>query len=299
MIELIGYVLLIILYFTTIVSIINLNKRFKNVKNNNLNCLNLNDNSVIENDTCENNNDLLVWGWAINPDRKKMEEGSKRFLDTSNKYKFNSELIGIGYTIERPQGQDRFYVLRDRLNNVKDDQIVLVMDTFDTLMCGTPNEVLKRFKKENTQILFSAEKAYTFQYMENKHYFENENSDYKYLAAGTYIGYAGAIRKMNDECIYMLENQNNLKKAAEMGIMGLWLGEKIKNTQLCKLDTKCNIFWVTSDDKDHFHSNIDSNEKINNKVTKTEPIVLHVVGATAIDDRSNYYQKAYEKIMKF
>ena len=28
-----------------------------------------------------------------------------------------------------------------------------------------------------------------------------EKSDYRYLAAGTYIGYAGAIRKMNNELL--------------------------------------------------------------------------------------------------
>jgi len=285
MIVLLGYVLLFGIYSIIIYSIVTLG-------------ITRCSSGRTESEISRSSDNLLVWGWAINPDRKKMEDGSKRFLDTSNKFGFNSELIGIGYTLERHQGQDRFYVLRDRLQGVKDNQIVLVMDTFDTLMNGRPDEVLRRFKRKHTRILFSAEKAYTFQYMENQHYFMDELSEYRYLAAGTYIGYAGDIRKMNDDCIRMLEGDDGLKGAAEMGIMGMWLGERIKDRELCRLDSKCDIFWVTSDDSESFHSKVDSNGKIDNPATGTVPIVFHVVGATAPDPRSDYYQKAYEKIMR-
>ena len=100
---------------------------------------------------------LSVWGWAINPDRNVMEEGSKRFLETCKKHRVDAELIGIGYTHNRHQQQDRFYVLRDKLKGVSDDQIVVVMDAFDTLMNGSQDEILERFKKHDTRILFSAE----------------------------------------------------------------------------------------------------------------------------------------------
>ena len=243
---------------------------------------------------------LKVWAWAINPDRKKMEDGSKRFLNTAKKFNIDVELIGIGYEYKRHQNQDRFYVLRDKLKTVSDEQIIVVMDAFDTLINGTENEIINKFLEKKTRILFSAEKAYSYQYLEYKNKFMNANSPYKFINAGTFMGYAKDIKKMNDDCIYTLENNNNYKQAAEMGIMGIWVSDRLNKRNIIKLDTKCDVFWVTTDDYEIFREqSISKNKNIQNIYSKTNPKILHVIGANAMDYRSNDYDNAYQKIIHF
>ena len=245
--------------------------------------------------------DLLVWGWAINPDRKKMEKGAEKFLNTAKKFNLNTELIGIGYTYKRHLAQDRFYVLRDFLKKVSPDQIIVVMDSFDTLINGASKEILRKFKKFKTRILFSAETGWTWQYEHEKHNFENEKSPYKYIAAGTYMGYAKDLQQMNNDCIELLENPKaytkaDLKTAAEMGIMGIWVGKYIKDKSKVRLDTNCEIFWVTTHDNDLFEKQL-KNVKITNPNTKTNPLMYHIVGATREKDVIKLYQNIYDKIM--
>ena len=286
---LLGYILLGLLYLTftyLAIKVRNENVKLKHAQK-----------KIIEN---FNNSNLKIWAWAINPDRKKMEDGSKRFLDTCKKFNIDAELIGIGYEYKRHQNQDRFYVLRDKLNSVKDNQIVVVMDAFDTLMNGTEQEIVNKFLEKNTNILFSAEKAYNYQYMEYKNKFLNDKSPYKYINAGTFMGYAKDLKKMNDDCIYMLENNEKYKNAAEMGLMGIWVSERINNKNLIKLDTNCDIFWVTTDDYEILRNESKlKNKMIKNKNTNTKPCILHVIGGNAEDLRSSDYNNAYLKVINF
>ena len=121
---------------------------------------------------------LLVWGWGINRDRKQMEQMSKPFLESAKAWNLDASLIGIGVDYAKWEthvtkdgdgskaghGLQRFYVLRDALRGIDKDQIIVVMDTADTLLMGTSQEIIKRFKQLNTKLLISAEEGFTFQY---------------------------------------------------------------------------------------------------------------------------------------
>ena len=68
--------------------------------------------------------------------------------------------------------QEKVIQLRDFFKKVSPDQIIIVMDSFDTLINGTSKEILRKFKKFKTRILFSAEKQFSWQYEHERHYFE-------------------------------------------------------------------------------------------------------------------------------
>lgn len=241
-------------------------------------------------------NKLLVWGWAINKDRKKMEKMARYFLSTARKHKISPELIGIGWEYadwddpvvdgdgsKAGHGLQRFYVLREKLRGLDDDIPILVMDAGDTLINGTGEEILKRFKKFNTQILFSAEAMYTYQYMENKEKYDkmNPRTKYKYIAAGTFIGYAGSLREMVEDCIVKCctDQESKLYNAIEMNILGIWVHERLEKKKKVQLDIFSKLFWVTSNDADNYLNTLYSKGKqFYNSHTGTYPIIYHLVG---------------------
>ena len=273
-------------------------------------------------DTEENfsNDDLLVWGWAINKDRKKMEHVSRFFTKSAKHFGIEPKLIGIGVDYapwdapvvdgdgsKAGHGLQRFYVLRDELKNVPDEQIILVMDTADTVIAGSAEEILRRFKKLNTRFLISAEAGFTYQYPRYKKKYDENNphNKYKYIAAGTFIGYAKELKKMVEECIVLccVDKDSGAWNTVEMNVLSHWVHKYLipkesKDKQsFVRLDTDCELFWVTtSDDRenDSFSRNLDlvtsspnftdksgsqvPEDKFYNPLTDTYPIVLHLVG---------------------
>lgn len=256
---------------------------------------------------------LIVLGWAINKDHKKMKKMSKMFLDTAKKHNVDARLLGLGYDYakwETPvstpdckgagKGLQRFHVLLDYLEkeNLPNDQVIVVMDAADTLVTGTGKEILQEYRKSGADILISAEKFYTYQYPKYRNSYENITpNDYKYINAGTFIGTVKAVREMIEATTKLgcQDKNSGLYGAVEMGVMGAWIADNINETNKIKLDYNNDIFWVTTDDKQVFYDAIDSNDSlIKNSNTDTYPKILHIMGAYGRDRMKD----AYEKIMK-
>ena len=257
----------------------------------------------------KNTENLLVWGWGINKDRTTIEKLSKPFLESGKFCKLNCDLIGVGVDYAKwetdvingdgskaGRGLQRFYVLRDALKNVNPNQIIVVMDTADTILVGSEEEILSRFKKHNTKILISAEKGYTYQYPKYREKFDKNNTKtpYKYIAAGTFIGYADAIKQMVDDCINMCckNEKSEVYNKVEMTVMSVWIhkhlipNQPINEQALIKLDTNCDIFWVTTEDSNNYLKNLDnykSSRRFYNQITNTYPLILHLVGGPTRD----------------
>ena len=245
---------------------------------------------------------LKVWGWGINENLEKVKGFSEPFLKTCAHWNIKPELIGVGVKFANWEtdvknkdgrwaghGLQRFYVLRDALEGLKDNQLVLVMDTADTLIAGSADEIVSRFEKLNTDILISAEAGFTYQYpvYQKKYDKNNTKTMYKYIAAGTYMGYAGALKKMCDKCIEIccVDTTHHLYNRVEMGVLGVWVHDNLVPNQsmseraLVRLDTNCNIFWVTSYDNENYLKALESKGNIfHNSKTNTNPIIMHLVG---------------------
>ena len=240
-------------------------------------------------------NHIFLWGVAPHYKKIYIYNESKYCLLTAKKYGLTPEIIGLGYdrrdAPKSVQSQSRFYVLEEKLKTISDDDIVLIMDSFDTLFCGGSNEIISRFKLFNTKILFSAERCFTYQWAEYQKNYETERSPYRYLGAGTYIGYAHAIRHFNKECIKMT-HQEKYKCGFEMGIMGAYLHEKYFQKESYRLDTNCDLFWVTTmDPRVEFENNA-----LRNRFTNTHPIILHYVDGHR--HKKSDYIKCFNHIME-
>lgn len=252
-----------------------------------------------------------VWGWAINQSREKMEKLGKYFLRTSRHYGIQPYLIGIGWKYANwsdpvknksgknaGKGLQRFYVLDEALRNVKDDTILLVMDIADTMINGTAEDIVRRFRNMNTKLLFSGEKNFIYQHDKYKDKYDKQAGVYKYLAAGTFIGYAKEIKKMVKDCMFMCceddSERNSLlyKKTVEMGIMGAWAYRYLDDPRKVQVDHSANLFWVTTSDcNTSFKKALQKEGKdFYNEETQTIPIILHLVQGCR-DNMDSIYKK--------
>jgi len=228
---------------------------------------------------------ILVWGIEPNSDIAKNK--AEYLLNTAKYFNIDIELIGIGY--EFINFTNRLYILQDYLKNVDPEEIILVMDGYDTLFNNTLEYALNRFLEKNTRILISSEKFYTYQWDKFKHKFETINSDYKYVNAGTYMGYAIDLKLMVDELFEIYkEHPTNI----DQGLLGIWVYNNFENKQKVQLDINCEIFWVTSGDWNVL-KNIPENEYIINPSSNHKSFIIHNTG----NGDPNLY-KSYELTYK-
>ena len=219
---------------------------------------------------------LLVYLWGISDHEEWIRDNCRWSLSTARKFGLNPQLAGIGYDLKHLERYEhkalaRFYVLRDLLRNIPDPQTVLIMDGFDTLFAGTARQIVTTFQRRKTQILVSAEKSFTYQWHEYKGKYDALPSAYRYPAAGTIIGYAGALRHLATTCISYIKQ--GFGHGNDMGLLGKYIHENFDTPSFVCLDTSCELFWVTTLDTEVFRQT-----PFFNPYTETHPIILHMIG---------------------
>jgi hypothetical protein len=231
---------------------------------------------------------ILVWG--IESDLKTAETKAEYLLNTAKYFGVDVELIGIGHTFTN--FTNRLYILQDYLKDINPEEVILVMDGYDTLFNNTVEYTLSQFHQKNTKILISSEKLFTYQWGKFQHKFDTINSDYKYVNAGTFMGYAGDLKIMVDE---LFEIYKLYPTDIDQGLLGVWVYNNFEDNKKVQLDTNCDVFWVTSKDWDVL-KNIDIEENISNPSTNSKPFVIHNTGN---GDPNLYesYKNAYNKII--
>lgn len=229
---------------------------------------------------------ILVWG--IEQDLKVAVDKASYLLDTANHFNIDVELIGIGHTFTT--FKDRLYILQDYLTDIDPNEIILVMDGYDTLFNNDIKYATYTFLAKNTRILISAERMFTYQY---PMYLDNYNkieSDYRYVNAGTFMGYAGDVNQMLTELFEL-----PLTTHIDQGLIGAWLHERLDDTNRVQLDINCEIFWVTSGD---WHTLKEINGDIVNPFTNNKPFIIHNTGNADFSLRQAY-ENAYKNIISF
>lgn len=232
---------------------------------------------------------ILVWG--IEQDLKVAVDKASYLLDTSNHFNIDIELIGIGHTFTT--FKDRLYLLQNYLTDVDPNEIILVMDGYDTLFNNNIEYAIDTFIFKNTRILISAERMFTYQY---PIYLDNYNkieSDYRYVNAGTFMGYASDINQMLTELFEL-----PLSSEIDQGLMGAWLHGILNQPTKVQLDTNCDVFWVTSGDWNKLKEIAETDDVIKNPFTDTRPFVIHNTGNADANLRQSY-EAAYKNIVDF
>jgi hypothetical protein len=242
-----------------------------------------------------NSRKLKILVWAFEETQDIAREKAKYLLDTASKYNIEVEFIGIGQVFNPRNTRERLILLQQQLRTLyNSEDIVLVMDGYDTLFNNTPTVALTNFIKKDTRVLISAEQIFTYQYSQFQEKYEKINSPYKYVNAGTYMGYANSLISMIDE---LLEIPAPFDSNIDQGLLGVWVHNNIENTYKVQMDTNCDVFWVTCKDWQLLGDLArGSNSVLVNPKTNTQAFIIHNAGNGA-PEHYRSYEQAYLAIM--
>lgn len=242
---------------------------------------------------------LRIFIWAINKSRSLMEYKCEKMLKTAKLHGVHVELLGIGH--EFVSHCQRMEILRDTLEEMeeqeRDKTIVVAMDGSDTLINGSSEVIAEQFRQMNTQVVIAAEKAYTYQYFEYKPKFDQIATPYpyRYVNAGTFMGYGSSLLKLMKELLHM--KSTRWPSANDQGLLGIWAYHNMENETLMKMDHNCDIFWVTCNDWDQLKkASIREGKTIQNTMTGTNPPIIHLtcIGSPHVEE---IYNIAYRSIL--
>jgi len=237
----------------------------------------------------------------------------------------NIGLTFLGAGLKRFTTALKIDLLYEQLCALDDNEIVCAVDGYDIFFCADGGEIKEKFLSLNCDCVISTERAYSHQYEKYRKFYEiaSTESPYRYINAGSIIGYAGALRKIYSptlstkiqSSIFTVQTINKIKKwsekiAKKLGYknfnkndiyayiyytdqqqVGKYIArnpEKLKIT----LDYDTTLFWCCAWEwKDiHNHFRIEKNKIVNNH-TNNAPMVIHVPGWRAY---GHIFTKLYE-----
>ena len=114
-----------------------------------------------------------------------------------NDFGIDVKVLGMG---EKWTGfKGKLMAIRDYIKELPLDDIVIILDGFDTKVNGTLDEAIKRFKSLHKNIVMSQGYITDWRYTFIKHIFGNCNSSGTTANAGLYMGYVKYVQQLLDD----------------------------------------------------------------------------------------------------
>ena len=231
-------------------------------------------------------------------------DGYKRFVDSTVTYGFPYVCLGFGKPwcgndmAKGAGGGHKVVLLKEYLQSFddNDERLIVFSDCYDAVLSCSPDMIINKFreiqKNKNVDILFSAE-ALIWPDPSLKIQFPDQETPYKFLNSGGFIGSIKNIKKMiqtpiesydDDQLYYQLEYLKSVKGGIDLKI---------------KLDAKAEIFQTLSSHFDYITID-NSKSKVYNKLTDTTPMLVHGNGGpdskTFVDKLCNYINLKHRDI---
>ena len=140
--------------------------------------------------------DLLVL--AVGTD---MTHGLERFIRSCKVYGLHHKILGLhsdwkgGNMAKGMGGGMKVNLLRTELNTLNEEQLVLFTDSYDVIMTTNEEEIIQKFNKFNTPVVFSAERS-CWPDTNLKSQYPKTSSVYTYLNSGGFIGKVKDLQKI-------------------------------------------------------------------------------------------------------
>jgi len=204
--------------------------------------------------------------------------------------------------------KDQF--LETYLSDIDDNELILFTDGTDALFLASENEILEKFYKFNTDLLFSTDLKCWPDNSMAAFFDQDANSPFIYLNSGGFIGKAGLIKEL-------LEENDNEDEEYGFSNQYVWSKCYLKNKDRIKLDTNCEIFCAINNDigDEFIPSDIDKayeqksqwlennfsieNHRLYNKITKTYPCQAHFNGHSKIFLDERVFNMVYSVIPNY
>ncbi len=296
-----------------------LDKYFLNIKNNmvdNFNCYafenNLvkpnsnafNNSSTFHSPTCESfRNDItcITVGTDYN-------DCCKRYVKSCKKYGINPIILGLGEKwmggnmAEGPGGGHKINLLKNFLDNMNDNKLIVFTDCYDVIMNNNINILIEKYKRLfNGKIVFAGETScWPDKNLELRYPYSTKNILTRFLNSGVFIGYSNDIKNIlmteiinnNDDQLYytykFFEHENIvIDYNCELFLCLNGLTEKIH------IDKEKSCILYNNNRPTFIHGNGPENIKIffNNIISN------YCCGYNSIYGYKNINKKSYSKIL--
>jgi hypothetical protein len=201
--------------------------------------------------------------------------------------------------------------LLEAVKALRGDEVVCATDGYDVFYQQGPEQVLDAFSSFGCDVVFSAERGYSHQYRNYKRFFDDSagESPYRYLNAGSVIGYAWALKRVYGLNFFLkvkvaasrIRGRSRVSamvsswarvlgfnKSEESAFYLSWpsytdqalLGKRVARGLpgiAIELDRACKLFWCSALEYDEIEKHYSICEgKIRNQHTGTVPAMVHV-----------------------
>lgn len=207
----------------------------------------------------------------------------KQLLQSCNSNGIQIYVMGIDLPY-KGNGQKLTYI-KNYIRNMPNDNIVLFVDAYDTLILSSKERILKNFLARDTQCVFGAEAQLSpasIGYLRPQ--FPETPNKFKYLNSGTFIGYVGYLRQMLNMINPIKENQSD---------QGQLIQYYVKHTDEIQLDYECELFFTLHQIDPSEYSINKRDKNVTCLITNTVPCVIHGNG-----DGKTAYQRIFNTLFK-
>lgn len=207
---------------------------------------------------------------------KNLQESCKRY---------NFDLITLGFNMKWGGFTMKFDLMKNYLNQLNEDEIVMFVDAYDVFMNDFSRKVISRFESFNKKILFSSE--FTNPNYSNLFLLENiafDKCKSTIINSGCYMGYVSYLKKLfnllcerNDCSNYKLDDQKLLNKLCNIESEFFDNYIAIDYDGLIFYTMKCDNLqsYILPNNYKCNSSLIEENGKLINTRTNLQPIVIH------------------------
>ena len=228
----------------------------------------------------ESNDNLLLLATGTD-----MTDGLKRFIKSCKTYGLKYKIMGLdtvwngGNMASGPGGGQKINFLLDTLNELNDDQLILVTDSYDVIMSANSEEIIRKYKKFNKKIVFASESS-CWPDRDIAHKFPKiQGKRNLYLNSGGFIGDVASIKKIVST---VPSNSDDQRWYTQM-----FLSESGK--EYMALDYNCEIFQCLNDAEKELEIHF-AMSRLRNKINNTHPCQIHGNGGPSRKLKLNQYE---------
>jgi GR25 family glycosyltransferase involved in LPS biosynthesis len=214
-----------------------------------------------------------------------MTDGLKRFIKSCKTYGLKYEIMGLntdwngGDMANGPGGGQKINLLENELNKLNDEQIVLVTDSYDVIMCSNAKEIIDKYRSFDKNIVFATE-SICWPDKDIAHKFPSViNRQNLYLNSGGFIGDVKSIKHIISSVPSNSDDQR-------------WYIQKFLSetgNKYMTLDYDCKIFQCLNNAETELDIKFNKS-RLYNKYTETYPCHIHGNGGVSRKLKLNQYE---------
>jgi hypothetical protein len=208
----------------------------------------------------------------------------KTLVKSATANNINIHINGIG--VKWKDFSNKLENFHKFLENVNDNKIVMCLDAYDVIIFDNAENILNKFKEFDKPLVFSAE-IYCWPDKDIYNYYpeKTKNEKFKFVNAGTYMGYAWRIkemlnefRKTNYNCLTYDTNKYH-KKVDDQRCLTRYYLDNVNNKNDIALDHKQKIWSLcTGTKREDYDFDLNTFSNLYNKSTNDKSSILHTNG---------------------